>query len=380
MPDAVILLQQHNQHVSILPTTHGPRSFQVFAALLDTVLCSPRPKKLEGKVGFPRAFKARLVGYSYTSTLEHVYKVIPVNANGSYGRVRISKDVIFDININFRLPVEATHPTDADFARLSAEPTAQSAPTPRPSLPDTSTYVQPVPPEPDPVPPDAPPTTHNTEHFDDERYVQYWHQFHVDSPAYMIALLESYHNILAMPSFDHRVPRSFIKAMQDPIWRAAILIELAKFKKNDCFRLVEYTGQHLVPLMWIFTIKNDGTFKARLVGRGDLMIAGVDFDPDAVYCGNVSSCCIKMCLAIAAKYKLTMRGGDLEGAYLVTRANKDFPVFVKTPQGYEDQVPIGWCFQTIGNLYGFPPAGQNFSKEFDIDIFKCGYCNTPWDH
>ena len=34
---------------------------------------------------------------------------------------------------------------------------------------------------------------------------------------------------------------------------------------------------------------------------------------------------------MAAIYKLEMRGGDLVGAYLVTLANPDFPVFIKTP-------------------------------------------------
>ena len=33
----------------------------------------------------------------------------------------------------------------------------------------------------------------------------------------------------------------------------------------------------------------------------------------------------------------------------------------------------------IGNLYGFPPAGQNFSIEFDKCVIKCSYKNTPWD-
>lgn len=37
------------------------------------------------------------------------------------------------------------------------------------------------------------------------------------------------------------------------------------------------------------------------------------------------------------------------------------------------------CIQAIGNLYGFPPAGQNFSKEFDKCVNECGYNNTPWD-
>jgi hypothetical protein len=35
--------------------------------------------------------------------------------------------------------------------------------------------------------------------------------------------------------------------------------------------------------------------------------------------------------------------------------------------------------RAVGNLYGFPPAGQNFSKEFDKCLRECGYENTPWD-
>jgi hypothetical protein len=208
----------------------------------------------------------------------------------------------------------------------------------------------------------------------------YWYALAHHDPVQMIAMIQAYHHVLVLPSFDKRVPRSFLKAMKDPLSRAAILIETGKFSKNECFNTVPYIGQHLVPMMWIFDIKTDSTYKARLVGRGDLMIPGVDFDPDAVYCGNVCACSIKMCLAIAAKYKLTMRGGDLEGAYLVTRANDAFPVFIKTPQGYEDYVPEGHCIQAVGNLYGFPPAGQNFSKEFDKVIHECGYNNTPYDH
>ena len=63
-------------------------------------------------------------------------------------------------------------------------------------------------------------------------------------------------------------------------------------------------------------------------------------------------------LIIAATYKLIMRGGDLVGAYLVTLANLDYPV-----QGCT--VDPGNRIQAVGNLYGFPPAGENFSKEFD---------------
>ena len=72
-----------------------------------------------------------------------------------------------------------------------------------------------------------------------------------------------------------------------------------------------------------------------------------------------------------------MRGGDLVGACLLTRANKDYPVFIKSPKGIE--VPPGMCIQAVGNLYGFPPAGQNFSIEFDTCVKEMGYDYTPWD-
>ena len=107
------------------------------------------------------------------------------------------------------------------------------------------------------------------------------------------------------------------------------------------------------------------------------MIPWVDFNPKEVYCGNISACGIKLVLSLAASHKLLMRGGDLVGAYLVTRANKDYPVYIKTPQGLELDGPAGYCIQAVGNLYGFPPAGQNFSIEFDKCVKEMGYLNTP---
>ena len=117
--------------------------------------------------------------------------------------------------------------------------------------------------------------------------------------------------------------------------------------------------------------------KARLVGRGDLMKAWVAFYPDAIYCGNVSSCSIKICVTIAAKYELEVRGGDLVGAYLITKANEDYRVYLKCPEGYT--IPDGMCMEAVGNLYGFLPAGHNFFVELDKCVKECGFKKTPWD-
>ena len=142
---------------------------------------------------------------------------------------------------------------------------------------------------------------------------------------------------------------------------------------------MHFDGQHLVPMKWIFSIKTDGTYKARLVGWGDLMIPWVDFNPKEVYCGNISACGIKLVLSLAASHKLLMRGGNLVGAYLVTSANKDYLVYIKTSQGLKMDVPASYCIQAVGNLYGFQQARQNFSIEFDKCVKEMGYLNTPWD-
>jgi hypothetical protein len=84
--------------------------------------------------------------------------------------------------------------------------------------------------------------------------------------------------------------------------------------------------------MWIFEIKDDGTLKSRLVGRGDMMKAGVHYQDGETYCGNVSASSIKIVLKIAAMLNMEMIGGDIEGAYLITRTKT--PIAVHTPEGY----------------------------------------------
>jgi hypothetical protein len=74
---------------------------------------------------------------------------------------------------------------------------------------------------------------------------------------------------------------------------------------------------------------------------------------------------------------VVIRGGNLVSRYLITRANSGFPEYDKTPQGYQGRT--GFVIQVRGNLYGFPPAGQNFSIEFDKCLAEAGHKNTPWD-
>ena len=378
-------------------------------------------KDAGGKVGHPRAYQARFIGYDMTTTLEPTYKVIEILDKGKYGAVRISKDVIFDLPEEIVQQMEAATaieppqiheaaqtPVPAPQAAHNQTPASAQSNMNAPSQVDpnhsmrrrsgTNTVTTPAGPHPGAhsgapkraspprIPDSAPIHPANTVDsigantsivsWETEDAV-YWYAIQATYPEQLMTVVETSHydQIKTLP--DTGFPKSFWRAMKDPPWAKAIDTELMKFEVNSCFNIVPFTGQHLVPMMWLFSVKNDGTKKARLVDRGDKIIPNVDFDPEAVYCGNVAACSIKLAMVIAATYKLVMRGGDPVGAYLITRANKDFPVFIITPQGYN--IPPGYCIQAVGHLNGFPPAGQNFSIEFDKCLRECGYKNIPWD-
>ena len=68
------------------------------------------------KIGFPRAYKARFVGYDLSRTLEPSFKVIEILPTGICGKIRTSKDVIFDKDTNYNNTDE--YPSDLDFTSL----------------------------------------------------------------------------------------------------------------------------------------------------------------------------------------------------------------------------------------------------------------------
>ena len=75
----------------------------------------PPHERSQGKLGHPKALKGFFVRYSYSRYHQPCYRVVARYANGTYGRVRITKDVIFDLTINFKSELEKDLPTLGEF-------------------------------------------------------------------------------------------------------------------------------------------------------------------------------------------------------------------------------------------------------------------------
>ena len=130
-------------------------------------------------------------------------------------------------------------------------------------------------------------------------------------------------------------------------------------------------------MIWLFSFRSDMSKKARMVIDGSKCIPGLDYNPDEVYCGNVAATSIMVFFALSALYGLTLRGGDLVGAYLVTPGSKDFMLCIATLQGIK--APPGMILQVLRNLYGLPSSRRNFSKAVDAIGTSLGYKSTPFD-
>ena len=148
----------------------------------------------------------------------------------------------------------------------------------------------------------------NMPYTDENEDPVYWYNLNVRNEEHAVSMCETQHYSKLGVPIDPRVPKCFKQAVHIPAWKAAIDKGCEKFDKNDCITVVPYNGQQLVAMMWLFNIKTDGTLKARLVARGNLMKPDVHYHPNDVYCGNVSATSIKIDVAIAAAYKSTMRG------------------------------------------------------------------------
>ena len=79
----------------------------------------------------------------------------------------------------------------------------------------------------------------------------YWSTYTSSSTCFPVHL---FHVLHYNQIKDPYIPKDFWTAMQYPEWEQAINTERIKFEVNNCFRSVPFTGQHLVPMMWLFSI------------------------------------------------------------------------------------------------------------------------------
>ena len=129
-------------------------------------------------------------------------------------------------------------------------------------------------------------------------------------------------------------------------------------------------NRRLIGNKWVYKIKRDGAYRARLVALGYSQIPGVDYtDNFAPAAHDVS---FRIALARMMMEKVDSLVMDVETAFLY--GDIDEEIFMKSPVGMED-ILLGSstedCYQLLKGIDGLCQAARQFWKNV-MDIMKKG--------
>ena len=173
-------------------------------------------------------------------------------------------------------------------------------------------------------------------------------------------------------------PKTFQEALHYPVesernsWRAAIRKEIRSMIEKEVWRKTDRkkipNNRRLIGNKWVFKIKRDGTYRARLVALGYSQIPGVDYtDNFAPVAHDVS---FRIALARMMVEKLDSLVMDVETAFLYGDIGEE--IFMKSPVGMEEIDPGSSpedCYKLKKEIYGLCQAARQFWKKF-VDTIK----------
>ena len=167
-------------------------------------------------------------------------------------------------------------------------------------------------------------------------------------------------------------------------WQIAIRKEIKSMMNRGVWREIDKVkipeNRRLIGNKWVFKIKRDGTYRARLVALGYSQIPGVDYtDNFAPVAHDVS---FRIALARMMVEKLDSLVITVETAFLYGDIEEE--IFMKSPVGIKEIDPGSSpedCYQLKKEIYGLCQGARQFWRKF-VDTIKeesFGFTVSPAD-
>lgn len=157
-------------------------------------------------------------------------------------------------------------------------------------------------------------------------------------------------------------------------WRAGVTKELGKMNQLQVWEVVKRTkippDRKCIKYKWIFEVKRDGTFKARLVACGYSQIPGVDFQES--YSPVVNDVAFRIMVIFQMAHKLDSIILDVEAAFL--NGDLDEEIYMECPKGMnskQDEVLL-----LRKSLYGLVQAARQFFIKYTQILTKIGFVQS----
>ncbi|MGH7954585.1 MAG: reverse transcriptase domain-containing protein [Gloeomargaritales cyanobacterium] len=176
--------------------------------------------------------------------------------------------------------------------------------------------------------------------------------------------------------FGIEVPKSVAHALKldqenkNHRWRDAMTKEMKAMEDNEVFEILDENkqppkGYTKIPLIMIFTVKQDGTYKARLVAGGH-----VTGPPKSdVYASVVKSENVRLLFLLAEIHHLDLLMGDVSNAYLNALTNEK----VYAVAGPEFGEFAGRIVILLRSLYGLKTSGNEWHAHFADALRSIGF-------
>lgn len=134
-------------------------------------------------------------------------------------------------------------------------------------------------------------------------------------------------------------PKTFNEAMCSEgaeQWKEAVRTEYNNIKNKRVWRIIKKTdmkrGCSMLGTKWVFKIKSDGRYRARLVVKGYNQIPGVDYTES--HSPVVNDATIRIVLALTLMYDWVCESIDVETAFLYGVLKE--LVYLKIPEGFNE--------------------------------------------
>ncbi|KAI0994024.1 hypothetical protein K3495_g14159 [Podosphaera aphanis] len=172
------------------------------------------------------------------------------------------------------------------------------------------------------------------------------------------------------------IPQSYREAIDGPYsnyWQAAIHDGLQSLNEKHVFSFTTHVphGRKPVGSRWVFSIKSDGRYKARLVAQGFSQIYGVDYLE--TYSPTMRADSLRILLSIAAFRDWEIHQVDVKTAYL--EGDLEEEIFMKSPEGMK-----GTKYVRLNKaLYGLKQSGKAWYAKLDAELSSFDFSKSECD-
>jgi hypothetical protein len=156
-------------------------------------------------------------------------------------------------------------------------------------------------------------------------------------------------------------------------WREAIRKEFGDMEQRKVFKKIKRSnipkGRRCVKHKWVFKVKRNGVFRARLVACGYSQIPGVDYTEN--YAPVISDVTYRILLICEIVWGLTSKIVDVETAFLHGDLEEGQEIFMDCPEGikHEDDE----CLQLQKTIYGLVQSARQFFKKLVACLKEMGF-------